>query len=77
LATSAAITVVGIEVGYHPSVLKPESEMVFPSDFTSVEDCIVQLSLSRSFPSEGLRSTQLAEKMTRMINDKIKGVFII
>jgi hypothetical protein len=45
LATSAARTVVGTDVGYHPSVLKPIVERVLASDLIYLDDFIDQLYL--------------------------------
>jgi hypothetical protein len=77
LDTNAARTVVGTDVGYQPSVLKPIVEMVFASDFISFEDWIAQLSLSRSFPLAGICARQLIVKVTNKLKVMTIRVFIL
>jgi hypothetical protein len=76
LAINAARTVVGIDVGYHPSVLKPIVESFLASDLISLDDCIAQLSLSRSFPFDGICPKQLKAFATNKLNVKTIRVFI-
>jgi hypothetical protein len=74
-ATSAARTVVGTEVGYHPSVRNPVDDIVFASDFISLEDWIAQLSFNRSFPLVGICEKQLMVSITNKVKAKTIRVF--
>ena len=76
-ATRAARTVVGTEVGYQPSVLKPVVERVLASVLISFVDCIAQLFFNKNFPLEGSCAKQLKVRIVNKLIEKTIRVFIV